>query len=237
MIPKRIKFLSGLGWYLISAAFLGALLLGFFFSSTLYRSYYSAHDLQKDSGMSVEAGTEAYRVLLDYLSSKRDDITVYEPVNGYERAVYLPDEVLHMQDVKVLFQRSEAGAFGFFLAGLLVLGYCFVRTPHGYRTSLLVEGFHRGILINGAILAAIALLVLVDFDAFWYRIHLILFPDNTYWLMDPNVSIMINMFPEGYWFLVIVLSLCIWIATQILIELLLRRVRVHGIRQAKHASV
>ena len=39
----------------------------------------------------------------------------------------------------------------------------------------------------------------VDFNAFWTMFHEILFT-NDLWLLDPRVSIMINMFPEEFWF-------------------------------------
>lgn len=228
MIPKSAKISATIGTCLFIAAALCALLMAFFFNSGLYRHYYSSHDLSAETGMSTDSGVEAYEVLLDYLSGQRDDITVYEAVNGYTQEVYLPNEELHMADVKVLFQHTAAVSFAFLLAGVVLLGSAFVRTAHGYRTSMVLSCFHRGALIDGCILIAVILFVLVDFDAFWYRIHTVLFPNNTYWLMDPNVSIMINMFPEGYWFQVIVLSLVVWICLQIVAELILRRLLVHS---------
>ena len=226
LIPKSAKISATIGTCLLIAAALAALLIAFFFSSPLYRHYYEAHDLSADTGMSTDSGVEAYEVLLDYLSGQRDDITVYEAVDGYTKEVYLPSEELHMADVKVLFQRTAAVSFAFLLAGVVLLGAAFVRTAHGFRTSMVLSGFHHGALINGCILIAVILFALVDFDAFWYRIHTVLFPNNTYWLMDPNVSIMINMFPEGYWFQVIVLSLVVWFLLQIAAELILRRLLV-----------
>ena len=44
---------------------------------------------------------------------------------------------------------------------------------------------------------------------------------------------MINMFPEGYWFQVIVLSLVVWFLLQIAAELILRRLLVHNAARSR----
>lgn len=49
----------------------------------------------------------------------------------------------------------------------------------------------------GIIVAGIVVYAVIDFSRFWVLFHEIFFT-NDLWLLDPNVSVMINMFPEEF---------------------------------------
>jgi integral membrane protein (TIGR01906 family) len=64
---------------------------------------------------------------------------------------------------------------------------------------VLRSGWKNGILLTGAVILFIAIWALADFNQFWTNFHLLFF-DNDLWLLDPNTSIMINLFPGSFFF-------------------------------------
>jgi TIGR01906 family protein len=60
----------------------------------------------------------------------------------------------------------------------------------------------------------------VDFNGFWMNFHYIFF-DNDLFLLDPNVSIMINMFPSNFFFAVVFGIIVLFISMIVLLKILL----------------
>ena len=88
-----------------------------------------------------------------------------------------------------------------------------------YYFTFLWDGWKNAALLMGLFVLFIAIWCIVDFNAFWTQFHQTFF-DNDLWLLDPNTSIMINMFPESFFFdivasiiivLVIVCGLITWL--------------------------
>lgn len=230
---KRTEILFGCGWFLVLAGLLGVLLVLGFFSIPFYAYYYEKEDLAADTGMTAEEAMVCHETLLDYLAGRREDITVSAEVYGQQQEVFSEQEALHMQDVRVLLHRAAAGTGLSLLTGVLLLLLPGRRSREGHRWRV-AAGFHGGGAFFLSLLAVAGLLVFTDFDAFWRQVHEILFPHNTYWLMDPNTSVMINMYPEGYWFSVIGLSLVLVLGVMLGIEIFFCR-RVH--RQQENCSL
>lgn len=61
----------------------------------------------------------------------------------------------------------------------------------------LASGFKQVLMSLGIIVAGIVVYAVIDFSRFWVLFHEIFFT-NDLWLLDPNVSVMINMFPEEF---------------------------------------
>ena len=62
-----------------------------------------------------------------------------------------------------------------------------------------MKAYNYGLFIILGLVIAISIYALIDFNSFWLNFHYVFF-DNDLFLLDPNVSIMINMFPETFFF-------------------------------------
>ncbi len=169
-------------------------------------------------GMSDEGLMDATVTLLDYLQDKRDGILVSTEVNGTMREVYNERETKHMVDVKKLYQNAITARNLMAAAAAVILIALYFMNKKSYFTFLW-DGWKNAALLMGLFVLFIAIWCIVDFNAFWTQFHQTFF-DNDLWLLDPNTSIMINMFPESFFFdivasiiivLVIVCGLITWL--------------------------
>lgn len=174
------------------------------FHANYYKSEYQKLNTAESIGMSNEALFEATDALLDYLKGKRSDISCIQEVNGTRREVFDQREKDHMVDVLALYQNASKVCLTFIGVGLLSLGYLFYLVKSKKRELSCVlwdvkDGFRQ--VVSAFLIVALGLVVyaLVDFSRFWTTFHEIFF-NNDLWLLDPRISIMINMFPEEFFF-------------------------------------
>ena len=129
---------------------------------------------------------------------ERDDIRVTATVNGYVREVYDKRETLHMVDVRNLYQNALKARNIALILGTVLLAAAWLMIHHDHRT-MLKKGLRNGVSLLGVLILMIVIWCLADFDGFWLFFHEVFF-DNDLYLLDPNVSIMINMFPSVFFF-------------------------------------
>jgi len=166
------------------------------FHKAFYKSEYAKLQTAREIGISEEDLERATDALLDYLKGKREDLVVYADWNGDEREVFNEREKLHMEDVKILYQRAMLVGHLFFGAGAaFAVAALFVK---GWRRRAL-EGYIRGNTIFFAMLALIGLYAALDFGSFWTLFHQLLF-SNDLWLLDPATDVLIQMVPEQFFF-------------------------------------
>lgn len=168
------------------------------FARGFYSYEYRKGNQAEKIGMSDEGLMAATDTLLDYLKDRRQDIVVETEVNGSLREVYDERETLHMVDVKALYQNAMTARNLFFIAAAAILAFLFYKNRSSFF-SLLKGGWKDALLLMILFVSFIAIWCIVDFNGFWTQFHLTFF-DNDMWLLNPNVSIMINMFPESFFF-------------------------------------
>ena len=49
------------------------------------------------------------------------------------------------------------------------------------------------------LMAVLGIVIMADFDSFFYRFHLISFA-NDLWMLNPATDYLIMLFPQGFWF-------------------------------------
>ena len=185
------------------------------FADSFYNYEYRKGAQAEKIGMSEEGLMDATVTLLDYLHDKRDDIVVSTEVRGEMREVYNMRETLHMTDVKALYQNAMKARTIFLIVSIIILAYLYFsgRTAF-FRTAL--RGLQDALLLIILFVSFVAVWCIVDFNGFWMQFHYIFF-DNDLFLLDPNTSIMINMFPESFFFDIVVLIIIVFAACAALI--------------------
>lgn len=195
-MKKNIDLFGSIGFFLLSIALLLSVIDVICFSRTFYERTYEQMDTDENIGMRDEDLMEATDVLLDYLQGKRDDIDYTCEVNGGVRDVYSHREALHMEDVRTLYQNSVKAEYILYPVSLGLI--CLTAVLERKRKwENLFDSFRYGILLTALCIGFIVLLAGVDFYDFWINFHELFFDNDLYYL-DPNTSIMINMFPEEF---------------------------------------
>ncbi len=186
------------------------LIVGFFLASIFiqslnedfYRQQYEQNNTPQYTGMSVDDLVRASNTLLDYMMGYLDDMEVTALVNGEERLVFDERETMHMVDVKVLFQNALYTMYGCFALAAVGINFAII-TNKKQTFEVLCKAFNKTLIIFVVVVAFFGAMFYFNFNYFWTMFHEILFT-NDLWLLDPNVSIMINMFPLNFF-----LSLCV----------------------------
>ena len=135
--------------------------------------------------------------LLDYLKNKNDDINIKYLKNGIETNVYQDIELIHMSDVKELYQNVIMLRNVLLLVAMLGFVYL-IKFNISFRKE-----FNTSVYLIVFALLLIGIYCLVDFNTFWINFHKIFFTKNDYWLLDPRVCILVNLFTSDFFF-----SLC-----------------------------
>ena len=189
------------------------------FNRSFFRWQYSLNHTAESIGISEDGLMNATNALLDYMQDKRDDIKVIEVVNGSEREIFDERETLHMVDVKNLYLNAMNTRTVLLVCSIVILTLlAFTHRNQSY--TILSNAYRNGLLFLGSLIFFIAIYAIVDFNGFWMNFHYVFF-DNDLFLLDPNISIMINMFPSNFFFAVVFGIILLFVSIVILIKLLL----------------
>jgi integral membrane protein (TIGR01906 family) len=131
-----------------------------------------------------------------YLQGPPGQIQMQVTAFGQSRALFNDREVTHMEDVQALIQwflRMQLVAAAVVVVRVAV-GVVFDRSPVPIGREML---WSTGLMV--ALVVAVGLLSLMDFEALWTRFHQIAFR-NDLWQLDPTRDYLIMLFPEPFWF-------------------------------------
>lgn len=168
------------------------------FQHSFYERMYENLQTATTAQVPQEDLMKATTVLLDYLEDKRDDLQVEIHRKGNVNQAFNAKEILHMEDVKQLYQGSltiyRVCLYGM-LIGILYLG---IRLKKGVFSYLALR-FVKTALYFFLFVAFLGAYAIIDFDSFWTSFHYIFF-SNDLWLLNPATDFMILMFPEQLFF-------------------------------------
>jgi len=162
------------------------------------------YDAPAITGIPESELKRANRELARYFTDDRPLLELeVTDAQGQRGPLFTPEETAHLADVKALLRRLYAVHLG-------LLAYVLVYVVAVYvwaREGSLRELAHAVLWSAGATYAALAALVALaigGFEAFWERLHTLLFR-NDLWRLDPARHRLIQMFPEDFWFQMVVL--------------------------------
>lgn len=168
----------------------------FAFNRNFFNMEYNALNTAEKLGMSDTSLYVATDTLLDYLQDYRNNINVKVEVEDVEREVFDEREKAHMVDVKNLYQNALL-IRNVMLAVVIALGFFLYYDKKNEFKEVITYAYIRVSILFLFIVTAIVFYAISDFTSFWTNFHKIFFT-NDLWLLNPNTSIMINMFPETF---------------------------------------
>jgi len=161
------------------------------YSMNFYKAQYAKYNIPQNIGVSEEQLMEVTKRLTDYMRGREPDIVITAEVRGVTREFFDERDKAHMVDVKELFDLARAA----FVAALcaVIFTWAMLRNdlPLLFCTSLwTLAGLFGGFAILAGVIA-------MDFDTAFVQFHHIFF-DNDLWILDPAVSLLINIVPQEF---------------------------------------
>ncbi len=162
----------------------------------LYEYGFNKYAVGLSTGMDNGELRKAAQGWIDYLNSSEELIAVRVVIRGQERELFNPREVAHLKDVKGLIQsdyRLQRITL-LCLAAYIGIGLAWKRRAflHDLAKTLVA-----GSALTIAIVAAVGIGSLLNFDALFYQFHLLSF-SNELWQLDPSRDYLIRLFPESF---------------------------------------
>lgn len=195
---KWHKLIASLASGMILVGILLTVVFTVCFDHSFYEQEYKANGQAEKIGMSQEDLMKSTDALLDYLQGKKDNIKVEAMMNGHNVEVFNERETLHMADVKELLDNAVKARDILLWGGAAILA-AVIASAKREKLSVLKDAYKYSVAAIGAFIAVLGCWAAVDFYDFWVDFHYLFF-DNTLFFLDPNTSIMINMFPENFFF-------------------------------------
>ena len=155
----------------------------------------------------ADYGTYA-RSIVTYLSGKGEKCTVPGP-DGSETPAF-PDadgdesmsrQDLHMKDVRGIMRGMVAARY-FGCGGVLSVLCAWYLISRAKKSAFplqeVLDGFSIASLILLGLFAALGVWALCDFYGLFYKMHLLLFPGNTLWRLDPSRHLLMALMPLSF---------------------------------------
>ena len=167
-------------------------------SHWLYQYGFEKYDVSQTTGLAEVELEKAATGLISYFNSGEEYISLTVIKDGELFELFNQREAVHLKDVKGLIRLDY-----WVLLGTLIyaLGYAgvslFWRRKKYWRR--LAWGVVGGGGITLALMLAIGLGILLNFDQLFYQFHLLSFT-NEFWQLDPTRDYLIMLFPEGFWY-------------------------------------
>lgn len=155
------------------------------FNKELYLKLYKQYGVLEVTGRSLEQLDSITEDIFGYLKDEKDE-TVMKPYFN-ER------EILHMIDVKNLFQYGFMLKNIFILISVLALGMLLL----GKKYRSLGKALFFGPLLWVGSMFIFLLLAMSNFNKYFTYFHEIFF-DNDLWILNPETDLLIQMLPQDF---------------------------------------
>jgi len=157
--------------------------------------------------------------LLSYMVKQRPDLEMQYGVKGEIREIFDEREKLHMIDVLDLYMGVIYVAAA--LTAVIGAGLVYVIKKDGWATARRVlNRKYLGAAIGLGIFALVfGVVIATNFQWFWTNFHYVFFT-NDLWMLDPRISIMINMFPLNFFYAMVTQILIVFVIGCVAVKLL-----------------
>ncbi len=173
---------------LIISLTLASLLIALEHESFKLRNYtknYLENNIVGKTGKDLESLEKISLGLIEYIKN--------DAGNEVLRPHFNEREILHMEDVQVLFKYGSIIKSISILLSLIIMGI-FLMKKQG---QVLGECLFKGMFVNWIVIALLLLMIVFNFNKYFTYFHLIFFT-NDLWLLDPRTDLMIQMLPETF---------------------------------------
>jgi integral membrane protein (TIGR01906 family) len=162
----------------------------------LYEYDFSKYEISRVTGLAPEELTKAADGLITYFNSNDEYIDITVTKNGQPFTLFNEREVQHLKDVKGLFWLCYYVLIGTGTYALAYLGVTLFWWRDKRRLGWSLVG---GGGLTLVLMAAVGIMIALDFNQFFLQFHLLSFA-NDFWQLNPATDYLLMMFPDGFWF-------------------------------------
>ena len=167
-------------------------------SHWLYKYGFEKYDVSQTTGIAEVELEKTASGLIRYFNSGEEDISLTVIKDSEPFELFNQREVAHLRDVKELIHLDYWVLLGTLIYVLSYVGVSlFWRRGRYWRR--LACGVVGGSGITLALMLAIGLGILLNFDQLFWQFHLLSFT-NELWQLDPTRDYLIMLFPGGFWY-------------------------------------
>ena len=156
------------------------------FNLNFYKNFYQKENLAPKIGTTYDDLIQNTTNLLDYLNHKT--------MLNFDW--YSDKDILHMQDVRTLYNVSYKTMVFFFvlfiISTILLVFLCKKET-----LFYISRTFNKVLLSFIIVIGVLSCIISYNFTSFWIKFHQLLF-SNDLWLLSPDESNLIQMVPEEF---------------------------------------
>lgn len=161
-----------------------AIAFGFISSVTkdnaFFEEQYASLGISEQLGISVPDLSRAASTLMEYMRGEREDILVGVQIHGQtvRDLFYHEKEVVHMEEVRLLWSNLRTFAWVSLAAGLLLLSLAVFFGDRETKKAAISKGILTALIVFGSVLALFGIWAVLDFNSFWTVFHFLIFPDS-----------------------------------------------------------
>ena len=168
-----------------------------FGNNTLYELGFKRHDVSQTTGLSTSQLSHAGQEIRDYFNSANEYLAVSVTVNGANFNLFDQREIIHMKDVKALLNAVNHIQEGSFLFLFLFVTIGLFIEGNEFRKSL------RRLIIRASLFSVSSITLLgaaaaIAFGPLFTLFHELSF-SNDFWILNPETSYLVRMFPQAFW--------------------------------------
>ena len=166
-------------------------------SIALYNALFDRYNVAGSTGIQDADLSDVGKQFQDYFGNDVERLEVNAHVFGVEQQLLSEREVLHMVDVKQVFNltfRLQEIA-GIFLLAMMLGAVAVYRRTAVWEISGWVQW---GALIAILFVLVVGFVSLVAFGPLFNVFHQLVFT-NDFWLLDPRTDYLLKLFPFGFW--------------------------------------
>jgi integral membrane protein (TIGR01906 family) len=208
-IPRKSKILEKMKALGIAARWVFILCLPFLLftaslawainSLWLYNYGFEKYNISQVTGLSESELNKVAGGLVSYFNSDEEYISLTVTRDGQSFELFNYRETIHLSDVKKMIWLDYKVLLGTLLYILAYAGVClFWRRPK-YRRNL-GRGLVGGSALTLGLMLALGVVSIFDFNWIFWQFHVISFTSNDFWLLDPTRDYLKMLFPDGYFY-------------------------------------
>ena len=167
-------------------------------SHWLYKYGFEKYNVSQTTGLAQPELEKAATGLTSYFNSGEANISLTVIKDGKPFELFNQREVIHLKDVKGLIRLDYWVLLGTLIYALAYAGVSLFWRRRRYWQRL-AWGMVGGGGITLALMLAMGLGILLNFDQLFLQFHLFSFA-NELWQLDPARDYLIMLFPGGFWY-------------------------------------
>ena len=162
----------------------------------LYNYGFEKYNVSQTTGLAQLELKKAVTGLISYFNSDEEFIGITVIKDGEPLELFNDKEIIHLKDVKGLIWLDYRLLLGTLIYTLVYAGVCLLWRKDWRGLAWGVVG---GGGITLALMLALGLGTLLNFDQLFLQFHLLSFT-NELWLLDPAKDYLIMLFPRGFFY-------------------------------------